>query len=76
MEQFQKFVGEWWRPGGPYDSLRSMNELRVPLIQEMCYKQRNDSGRLEGSKPLRNFNILDVGCGGGILAEVKSHCSK
>jgi len=67
MKQFQKFVGDWWRPGGPYDSLRSMNLLRVPFIKQLCNKQRDYINPL---KPFEGFDILDVGTGGGILAEV------
>ena len=71
MKQFQKFVGEWWRPGGPYDSLRSMNKLRVPLIQELCKKQVAENKTGDNLNSLKNINILDVGTGGGILAEVR-----
>ena len=70
MQQFQKFVGEWWRPGGPYDSLRSLNKLRVPLIQKLCLKQLADNNKTMNNS-LKNVNILDVGSGGGILAEVR-----
>ena len=62
MQQFQKFVGEWWRPGGPYDSLRSLNKLRVPLIQKLCLKQLADHNKTMNNS-LKNVNILDVGSG-------------
>lgn len=65
MKQFKKYSHEWWRPGGPYDSLRRMNNLRVPMIKKLCGQDASDL-----TKPLSGFKILDVGSGGGILAEV------
>ena len=67
MARFEEHANEWWRPGGPYDALRSMNRLRVPLVKKLCGQQD-----VSTSKPLKGFKILDVGCGGGILAEVCS----
>ncbi len=46
----------WWKEGGPFDLLHAMNPLRLSFISECI-------GDVRGMK------ILDVGCGGGILAE-------
>jgi 2-polyprenyl-3-methyl-5-hydroxy-6-metoxy-1,4-benzoquinol methylase len=41
----------------------------VPLIRDALL--REVEGKL-GTKPLKDKNILDIGCGGGILCEVKN----
>lgn len=64
MRQFKEYADEWWKPGGSYNSLRQMNDLRVPMIKKLCGQSKNMT------LPLSGFKILDVGCGGGILAEV------
>ena len=58
---------EWWKPGGGYTAIRSLNKLRVPLVREILLRNKNN---VHLTKPLSEFKILDVGCGGGILAEV------
>ncbi|XP_057306293.1 ubiquinone biosynthesis O-methyltransferase, mitochondrial-like [Hydractinia symbiolongicarpus] len=65
MHQFQKLVTEWWRPGGEYDALRSLNKLRVPLIKKLLLSNAKE----RQCQPLSGYQVLDVGCGGGILAE-------
>lgn len=65
MHQFQKHVTEWWRPGGEYDALRSLNKLRVPLIKKLLLSNAKE----KQYQPLSGYHVLDVGCGGGILAE-------
>ena len=79
MERFQKWAQAWWIENGEYDALHRMNALRVPLIKDTLLNNRQVSDEnLEFSEedlicePLLGMNILDVGCGGGILSEVSS----
>ena len=61
---------EWWDPTGPFKALHSMNTVRVPLITAAL--QKTDGGVAGGvAKPLAGYSVLDVGCGAGILSEVK-----
>jgi 2-polyprenyl-6-hydroxyphenyl methylase/3-demethylubiquinone-9 3-methyltransferase len=57
----------WWDRGGPFWPLHRLNALRVDWIRnELC----RHFGRTGGSgAPLKDLRVLDVGCGGGILAE-------
>jgi len=66
LEKFKSLSSEWWKSGGEYTALRSLNKLRVTLIREVLGRDRN---KVQAGKPLSNLKILDVGCGGGILAE-------
>lgn len=74
IERFEKWAKAWWVENGEYEALHRMNILRVPLIKETLNKNRNydeisvNDNRLI-TQPLLGLNILDVGCGGGILSE-------
>ena len=58
-EKFNKIAEEWWDPSGKFAPLHKINPLRANYIAE----------RTE----LKNKQILDVACGGGLLAEALSH---
>lgn len=57
----------WWKSkeGLP---LRSMNEIRVPLIKNSL-APNDDKKSPSGTKPLYGLKIIDIGSGGGILTE-------
>jgi len=55
LEKFGRLAHRWWDPGGEFKPLHEINPLRLDWIA--------GHARLEGSA------VLDVGCGGGILAE-------
>ena len=55
-EKFEKYGAEWWNPTGRLFSLHRINPLRFDYFSDKA-------GGLSGKK------TLDVGCGGGLLAE-------
>jgi len=55
VEKFNKIAHKWWDPSSKFKPLHDINPLRVNYINDLF--------------PLNEKNILDVGCGGGILAE-------
>ncbi|XP_046573627.1 ubiquinone biosynthesis O-methyltransferase, mitochondrial-like [Haliotis rubra] len=65
VEKFSALSQLWWDESGEFEALHTMNELRVPLIRDALMK-RNDHPT---AKPLAGCTIVDVGSGGGILAE-------
>lgn len=55
LEKFSRLAHRWWDPGSEFKPLHDINPLRLDYI--------------DGAAGLRGKNVLDVGCGGGILAE-------
>jgi 2-polyprenyl-6-hydroxyphenyl methylase/3-demethylubiquinone-9 3-methyltransferase len=57
LAKFAALAQSWWDPGGPSKALHELNPLRLGYVE-----------RLAGAGRERK-RVLDVGCGGGILAE-------
>jgi len=55
LEKFGKLAHRWWDPAGEFRPLHEINPLRLDWIAQHA--------SLDGAA------VLDVGCGGGILAE-------
>ena len=54
-DKFDAVASGWWDPEGPFRPLHELNPARLKFI--------TDRADLSGAE------VLDVGCGGGILAE-------
>ena len=71
IKKFSKRAAQMWNINGPDRPLHFMNHLRVPLIRNVLLNHPMESQSLcNTSSPLKNYRILDVGCGVGILSEV------
>jgi 2-polyprenyl-6-hydroxyphenyl methylase/3-demethylubiquinone-9 3-methyltransferase len=55
LDKFSKLAHRWWDPEGEFRPLHDINPLRLDWIAQHA--------------PLESSRVLDVGCGGGILAE-------
>lgn len=55
LEKFSELAHRWWDPESEFRPLHEINPLRLDYI--------------DGIAALRGKKVLDVGCGGGILAE-------
>jgi len=66
IAKFSKIAAEWWNPNGKFKPLHKFNPIRIKylkenIIEHFKLKQTNS--------PLKGLNILDIGCGGGLLSE-------
>ncbi|WP_088331984.1 bifunctional 2-polyprenyl-6-hydroxyphenol methylase/3-demethylubiquinol 3-O-methyltransferase UbiG [Lacimicrobium sp. SS2-24] len=67
IEKFNALAEAWWDPSGKFKTVLAFNQTRLhwikQQIQRHVHHQDAESGSLEG------LEILDIGCGGGLLAE-------
>ena len=66
IEKFSKIAEEWWNPNGKFKPLHKFNPIRIEYIKNNIIK---DFNLKLSDKPLKNIDILDIGCGGGLLSE-------
>ena len=69
IEKFSKIAAEWWDPNGKFKPLHKFNPIRIKYIKDNIIKKFNLNS---SNKPLKAINILDIGCGGGLLSEPMS----
>lgn len=59
---------EWWSLTGSSGQLHVMNPYRVKYIAQQVQHFRS-TRKVTASEPLKGLDVLDVGCGGGLLSE-------
>ena len=66
VEKFSKMAAEWWDPKGKFKPLHKFNPIRIKYIKENIINNFKLNNK---KKPLKKINILDIGCGGGLISE-------
>jgi len=67
IQKFSKLANEWWDVNGKFKPLHMFNPVRIEYITEKIkqhFKISNDKANF-----LNGINILDIGCGGGLISE-------
>ena len=66
-ERFQALADKWWDAKGPFWPLHRLNAFRTEYLKHVLAGLFNrDPAAVQ---PLKGLELLDVGCGGGILSE-------
>jgi len=67
IQKFSKLADEWWDVNGKFKPLHMFNPIRIEYILEEITKHF----KLNREKKLllKNLEILDIGCGGGLISE-------
>ncbi len=55
IDKFNNLAQEWWNPDGEFRTLHHINPVRLNFVKDHAI--------------IKNANLIDVGCGGGIFAE-------
>ncbi len=65
IRHFDKMATDWWDEDGAFRALHRLTPTRINYICQQVARFRPDIK----DAPLSGLNILDIGCGGGLLAE-------
>jgi|TARA_B100000123_G_C25712340_1_gene420567 2-polyprenyl-6-hydroxyphenyl methylase/3-demethylubiquinone-9 3-methyltransferase len=66
IDKFSKIADEWWDPDGKFKPLHAFNPIRIKYIKDNIIKHFKIEKKI---LPLSKLKILDIGCGGGLIAE-------
>jgi len=67
VERFSRLAAEWWNPTGKFKPLHKFNPVRLSYIREQV--AMNFGSDLRSIRPFEGLRMLDIGCGGGLIAE-------
>jgi 2-polyprenyl-6-hydroxyphenyl methylase/3-demethylubiquinone-9 3-methyltransferase len=67
IEKFTKIADEWWSETGKFKPLHQFNPIRINYIRSKIVE--HFSLDQKSLTPFTNLDILDVGCGGGLISE-------
>lgn len=67
IEHFSRLASQWWDPTGKFKPLHVINPLRIELIRDLACQHFGKS--LPHSSPFDGLKLVDIGCGGGLIAE-------
>jgi len=67
IKRFAALASEWWTPQGKFRTLHELGPVRLTYIRDrICHHYKRDPN---AHRCLKGLRILDIGCGGGLIAE-------
>ena len=72
VERFAALAERWWDRHGAFRALHALNPVRIAYVRDALVADAPPDARTDPAaalKPLAGLRILDVGCGGGLMAE-------
>lgn len=67
IAKFEAMAAEWWDLNGKFKPLHMLNPCRLDYITSQIAGEFDRD--LKADAPFEGLRILDIGCGGGLLAE-------
>ncbi len=68
VAHYHALAETWWQVDGPFWPLHVLNRVRVEYLREKL-----GHAEANAEQPFGGLKVLDVGCGGGLLAEAMAH---
>ncbi|KAF9458166.1 S-adenosyl-L-methionine-dependent methyltransferase [Collybia nuda] len=72
IAHFSRLSSQWWDEKGEFGFLHKMNPVRVQFIRQKLlevFREEGNSERTSEMGIIDGLDVLDVGCGGGLLSE-------
>ena len=67
VDQFASIAHEWWDIHGKFAPLHRLNPTRIQYLRDQTCAHFTRA--CDSATPLANLSLLDIGCGGGLVAE-------
>jgi len=67
VARFTAMAETWWDANGKFRPLHQINPVRIGYIRDFVCAHFNRDGM--ETKPFHGLELLDIGCGGGLLCE-------
>lgn len=67
VARFSAQAAEWWDETGPFAPLHRFNPARLAFVRDRVAEHFGRNTRTRA--PFEGLSLIDVGCGGGLLAE-------
>jgi 2-polyprenyl-6-hydroxyphenyl methylase / 3-demethylubiquinone-9 3-methyltransferase len=67
VARFSAIADEWWDERGKFAPLHKLNPMRVAYLRAQLIRHFSRDGA--SATPLNNLSLVDIGCGGGLIAE-------
>ncbi|KAI0766599.1 S-adenosyl-L-methionine-dependent methyltransferase [Trametes elegans] len=71
IAHFSRLSQQWWDERGEFGMLHKMNPVRMQFIRDKVVEiqREEDEANVNEFQPLSGLDVVDVGCGGGLLCE-------
>lgn len=67
VARFGRIAAEWWDLGGKFAPLHRIGPVRIGFVRDMALLHFSLPDK--GMRPFAGLRMLDIGCGGGLVAE-------
>ncbi|GER01051.1 ubiquinone biosynthesis O-methyltransferase [Iodidimonas gelatinilytica] len=65
--RFAQTAEHWWDANGPFRPLHKLNPARLDFIRTAIMRHKKTDGA--SLRPFKDLNMVDLGCGGGLICE-------